>query len=341
MECRFLWVDSDNTSTAPFFVAITVLAICIALPGNILTAHIILHKHDLRNEPTYLLIASVCIADVLVASIVQPLFICTMLLGTRHYCSLDNVYYTSAWISAMASGVGVLPITLERYMYIVYPLKYTFYVTKKRAQVAITLLWVMSLAFGVLPLFWYDSLLNHSISLFIVLLISFLMVCSYSKIYSKVQNVVPVHQDSQTTGNKNVGRRRKNRLQGQATRTVFFVVLSFFLCWFPYLMISFIISLYNYDNTDSLTNFTRDSIMMKLYWGCLLVGYCNSAINVFIYGRKNSVLRREISNYFRKIVRRNQGDLITTAIAGTLRLYSRKESKRKKEMNSEERNSSI
>ena len=300
MGCEFLWVDANTTLASPIYVAITVVAICIALPGNLLTAMIIIQKRDLRNEPTYLLICSVCIADVLVASVVQPLFISTMLLGTRRYCILDNIYYVSAWISAMASGIGVLPITLERYVYIVYPLHYTFYVTKRRAQVVITILWCAAFLFGFLPLLWYDRLTNHSISLTIVLTISIFMIFAYRRIYSKVALVapdVPIPKRNNTSE-----RRRKSRIQGQATRTVFFIVLSFFICWFPYLLVSFIVALYNHDDTDSLENYTKGSVTMQLYWGCLLLGYCNSAVNVFIYGRKNSVLRRAISNYFRKIV---------------------------------------
>ena len=40
---------------------------------------------------------------------------------------------------------------------------------------------------------------------------------------------------------------------------------------------------------------------MRFYWGTLLLGYCNSSVNVFIYGRKNSVLRRAVGNFVRNI----------------------------------------
>jgi len=322
MGCEYLWVDGDNTYTSPIYVAITVVAICIALPGNLLTAMIIIQKRELRNEPTYLLICSVCIADVLVASVVQPLFISTMLLGTRRYCVLDNIYYVSAWISAMASGVGVLPITLERYFYIVYPLHYSFYVTKRRAQIVITILWCSAFLFGILPLLWNDRLTNHSISLAIVLTISLFMIFVYRRIYSKVTLVAP---EAPLPNRKNTTeRRRRIRIQGQATKTVFFIVLSFFVCWFPYLLVSFIVALHNRDDADSLENYTKDSTAMRLYWGFLLLGYCNSAVNVFIYGRKNSVLRRAISNYFRKLLHRRDDkteNSYLATLAATLNLY--------------------
>lgn len=297
MECTFLWVESDIKEAGLYFVILSLLAICISFPGNIMTAFIIFTKPELRNEPTYLLICSVCIADVLVATVVQPLFICTMLLGTRCYCYLDNVYYVFAWVSAIASGLGVLPITLERYIYILHPLHYTLYITKRRAQLVITILWLIALSFGVLPLFWYDRVLNHSMSIFIVVLVSSSMSYSYARIYSQARRIAPVQ-----TGTR--AKPRKRRIQRQATRTVFFIVLSFFICWFPYVFVSFLVAIRNRGNKRK-NYYESDSLAMYFYWGTLLLGYCNSSINVIIYGRKNSVLRRAIASYLRKLFNRS------------------------------------
>ena len=314
MECTFLWVDSDNSDTGPFYAIISVLAICISLPGNTLTALVIFTKPELRNEPTYLLICSVCFADVLVASVVQPLFICTMLLGTRRHCYLDNAYYVFAWVSAVASALGVLPITLERYIYILHPLRYNLYITKRRAQLAITLSWLIALSIGLLPLFWYDSVLNHSMSLFIVLLVSSSMFYSYARIYLQARrSIAPVQIIRAATAKKS----RKRRIQGQATRTVFFILISFFACWFPYVLVSFLIAVHNYRSNNINNNgggglrqnhYERDSLAMHFYWGTLLLGYCNSSVNVFIYGRKNSVLRRAVGNYLRKLFNINNNN---------------------------------
>ena len=327
MECTFIWVASNNSDTGPFYVFLSILAICISLPGNTLTALIIFTKPELRNEPTYLLICSVCIADVLVASVVQPLFMCTMLLGTRRYCYLDNAYYVFAWVSAIASGLGILPITLERYIYIMHPLHYSFYITKRRAQLAIMLLWSIALTFGLLPVFWYNSILNHSVSLFIVVLVSSSMFYSYARIYLQAhRSIAPVQIIRSATAKKS----RKRRIQGQATRTVFFIVLSFFVCWFPYVLVSFLVAVRNYGSninngsgssgsSSQMTYSGRNSLAMRFYWGTLLLGYCNSSVNVFIYGRKNSVLRRAVGNFVRNLFNCRQKDDNAADFADSIR----------------------
>ena len=48
-------------------------------------------------------------------------------------------------------------------------------------------------------------------------------------------------------------------------------------------------------------------------------GYCNSSVNVFIYGRKNSVLRRAVGNFVRNLFNCRQKDDNAADFADSIR----------------------
>ena len=108
-----------------------------------------------------------------------------------------------------------------------------------------------------------------------------------------------------------------------------FVVLAFFGCWYPWVIVSFMIALT--DFVPVLRAEGLNSVLMKLHWIFLGLGYCNSTLNVFIYGRKNSVLQKAVSKYLadkkipfisqcfcgkqveQKVIRYNEGNRLRAA----------------------------
>ncbi|XP_057294122.1 adrenocorticotropic hormone receptor-like [Hydractinia symbiolongicarpus] len=291
MSCVYIWPHVSGNFGQIALVILTCVAMTISIPGNILTGFIVIRNETLRNEPAYLLICSVCLADIIVSTITQPFFIATMLLGTRKSCNLDNTYFSFAWVSSVSSALGVITITFDRYLYIVHPLHYRTYMTQRRAIMMITVVWAIAIMFGTLPLLWHNSLVLHTITLVVLVVISVFMAYTYGRVYIKLRTTK--EPPTLNTASK----KRKLKSQNQATRTVLLVVLAFFGCWYPWSIISFVIALH--DAMPGLQSYAVNSYVLKLHWISLTFGYFNSALNVFIYSRKNTVLRSAIAKYLR------------------------------------------
>ena len=299
MGCMYMWPATPNEFGQYLIVAVTSLTILIAAPGNILTAIVVMRNISLRNEPAYILICSVCCADAIVAIVTQPLFVTTILLGSRFSCTIDHVFFAFAWLSSVSSTLGIVTITFDRYAYIVHPLHYQSIMTKQRAKYMIIVVWTTAVLFSVLPLLYHNRLILQTSVLGITSLIAVFMIVTYSKVYRQVVNSVdhpPVlaaahHQKVNLQKMKNA---LKQKSQNQATKTVLFVVLAFFGCWSPWVIISFLMALGEFVPRLKAMN------LVVMHWVFLGLGYSNSALNIFIYSRKNTVLQKAVSRFLVK-----------------------------------------
>lgn len=294
MFCRnFFYPEYNNNVGTIINIVLSVITMSISIPGNMITAVVILRTDALRSEATYLLICSMCVADILVSLLAQPLLITSMVLGTRASCYVDNVFFTFSWGMAMSSALGIITITVDRFIYINYPLRYRSIVTKGKAKVLILVVWIISTLFASVPLFWYHQLTLQSVTLAVLLSISAALVYTYSQISRKIHSAIII--TPATVANPV----QKHKSQRQATRTVLFIVLSFFVCWYPWVIVSFIFATQAKHSLDgSVTNYySSDSYMVALYWLFLVFGHSNSAFNVFIYSQKDKVLRSKISRF--------------------------------------------
>ena len=299
MGCRYMWPATPNEFGQYYIVAVTSFTILIAAPGNILTAIVVMRNITLRNEPAYILICSVCCADAIVAIVTQPLFMTTVLLGSRFSCTIDHVFFVFAWLSSVSSTLGIVTITFDRYAYIVHPLHYQSIMTKRRAKYMIIVVWTTAVLFSTLPLFYHNRLILQTSVLGITSLIAVFMIVTYSKVYRQVVNSadhppVLASQHQQKVDIQKMKNALKQKSQNQATKTVLFVVLAFFGCWSPWVIISFLMALGNFVPYLHKMNF------IALHWIFLGLGYSNSALNIFIYSRKNTVLQKAVSRFLIK-----------------------------------------
>ena len=92
-------VLSDD-SVRHILIAINIVSLLIAAPGNIITIVVIARVRRLRKQPTYILISSVCLADALVAAITQPMYIAILMLeSSDEHCTVYRIFFVIAWLS--------------------------------------------------------------------------------------------------------------------------------------------------------------------------------------------------------------------------------------------------
>lgn len=270
-------------------ICIHVLTMCISIPGNILVILIITNNRTLQEEAAYLLICSVSCADLLVAMVAQPLNITVLVMGIAIKPHLELFFYFSIWGFCGASAFGVVAITIDRCLYILYPMHYIVLLNRRRTIILIMIQWTCGIAYGVLPIIDIQrSLLPTAVSSVVTLVV---MTACMSIIYNKIYNTIRRLKQQQQDKEK---KRPIKRKQINATGTIALIVLAFFICWFPYITTNFI---------NAAMRFNSKSPIRGMYYWFLGLGCWNSALNVVIYGFKNNTLKKEAKKWlpFNKI----------------------------------------
>ena len=277
-------VLSDD-SVRNIVIAINILSLIIAGPGNIITISVIAKTRKLREQPTYLFIGSVCLADSLVSCITQPLYITTLLLESNdRYCVLYQLFFVFGWLSAFGSVIGLNMVTLDRYMYITFPLRYPEKMNRRRAITLIILTWMIAVLFAVIPVVWLNSTILHSL-LFAHNSVSCVLVFfTYQRIYKQVRFISSKHTC--------MAAHEDHAAQRQATKTVFIVVFFFVVCWGPWTVLSFMMSIKEQLVDDIGVSYHQKTFKIVQSM-TLTMGFMGSAVNVFIYTFKNKELKKE------------------------------------------------
>ena len=136
----------------------------IAMPCSILVIGNVV-KNRLFEQPTIVLCLNLLIITMLLCIIhIIPFPIVTSIAGEFIYgntdftrcivCSIDGAILVCLFI---AIGWSVVLISLDRLIYLCKPLSYPSIVTIKRIGVAISFVWIHSVAFSVPPLFGFGS----------------------------------------------------------------------------------------------------------------------------------------------------------------------------------------
>ena len=128
-----------------FSVVFKFIAMIIGVLGNII---VIIYTILLSKEKTATsyLVGNLAVADLLMCLIFYPIWIIEFLQTMLHidndqdlFCKLSR---STSWSLLFASVATLLAITVDRYLYIVKPLKYPLIVTKGRVFLAISGIWL-------------------------------------------------------------------------------------------------------------------------------------------------------------------------------------------------------
>ena len=141
----------ENTSTIldpmsskillPFLVVLKFIAMIIGVLGNITVIIYIILLREKRTATSYL-VGNLALADLLVCLTFYPIWIIEFIQTILNidsdqdlFCKLSR---STIWSLLFASVATLLAITVDRFLYIVKPLKYPLIVTKRRVFLAIS-----------------------------------------------------------------------------------------------------------------------------------------------------------------------------------------------------------
>nr|XP_061804075.1 alpha-1A adrenergic receptor-like [Nerophis lumbriciformis] len=131
--------------------------IVFGVVGNILVIlSVVCHRH-LRTV-THYFIVNLAVADLLLSSTVLPFSAIFEILERwvfgRVFC---NVWAAVDVLCCTASIMSLCVISVDRYIGVSYPLRYPAIMTKRRALLAVMLLWVLSVIISIGPLFGWKE----------------------------------------------------------------------------------------------------------------------------------------------------------------------------------------
>ena len=277
-DYELFWPETSIEFGVEALITMHILMMLISIPGNLLTIIVITTNKNLLDESAYLLICSVSVADLFVSIVAQPMNIVVLVTDTSRISKeFDLIFYFSIWGFCGASSFGIVFVTIDRYLYITYPMTYRYILSRKRTYLMIFIQWTCGLAFGAIPIIHIHK---YAYPTAIASLVTFIaMIGCMSVVYIRIYKNI-----------RNLKKHRGKRKQNNATITIALIVLAFFICWFPYIITNFI---------DQAGNFSSYSLIRAAYYWCLGLGCWNSALNVLIYSFKNATLNHEAKKLLR------------------------------------------
>ena len=135
-----------------------VLAFCI-VAINVLVVMLFVRKDYLRTKTNCFLV-SLALSDLMTGLLSIPLYLLCPVTYDYKVCITSAVFYRCVAVSTMAH---IQVVTLERYVAVMYPMRYYRMVTKRRVCCVIALVWVYSLLYSFIQLTWLD-LAHHNLT---------------------------------------------------------------------------------------------------------------------------------------------------------------------------------
>lgn len=265
-----------------FTSVINAISLVFAIVGNSIIVTVILRTTALRTCSN-LFLGNLVLSDLLVGTMVQPLFIIYKTgeaLG-KYSCVAHALFSTSAWLCAGVSFLTLTALNCERHIVIFAPLRYKTLVTPRSVLKMSLGIWLLSL-FLVSSRFYGLNNIAFYVTCCTIIAISFV---TFLVVSVRIHRVVQRHR-MQIAVNHQIREvkswQREAREAGHA-RNVAWVTLIFFACYLPTLMIMIAYTVIGY------------TVKLKTVylWSDTLV-FLNSSLNPAVYCWRNKGIRKAV-----------------------------------------------
>ena len=260
---------------------------------NVVTIYAIYKTSAIAKTLKTLLLSLAC-SDVAVGLFSQPLytfFLINWLRLDNPSCNAKQVRTISSTLFSGASFLGVVAVSVDRFLAVHLHLRYQELVTHKRVVVVVISKWLYS-AFISFMRFWglpgTQQLINS-----VALTLSFIVtLVVYIRIYFTVRrhkNQIHSMQVQEVAHSDEI----KNFIVLlKSTVSIFYVYLVFLICYLPFFICNAVIRIYG-----------SSTALKQFFFYSLTLMYLNSSLNPVIYCWKMRHVRQAIVNILRKMFR--------------------------------------
>ena len=258
---------------------------------NIVTIYA-LHKTSTMPNALKTLLLSLACSDVAVGLFSQPLYTFILINWLRldnPGCNTQQVRTISTILFSGASFLGVVAVSVDRFLAVHLHLRYQELVTHRRVVIVVIVIWVYN-AFLSLMILWGSlgtldvvGMINFAFSFIITLVV-------YIRIYQTVRRHKN-HIQSMQIRNEAQSEEIKNfTVLIKSTVGIFYVYLVFLICYLPYLICKAVLQIYG-----------PSIVLKKLYLYSLTFVYLNSSLNPVIYCWKMKHIRHAIIDILQRM----------------------------------------
>ena len=283
------WTIEDEKQLYPAYIANTAFnafSSCTAIMLNILSIHAI-RKTSSLPKPLQALFLSLAVSDLGVGLLAQPLYIAWMATENNRTCAMHSASFIITWFFAYASFLGILTITIDRFLAIHLHLRYQELVTHKRVVAVVIFVWVFSTFLSLIVLY----IATFTYWTLVTIISGLCFICTtviYCKMYFVVRrhtNQIQALQVHQAAQNSEMKWLRKSAI------STFYVYLVFLVCYLP-----------EYCSWVTSMLIRKPSITIErfvLYTWTLV--FLNSSLNPVVYCWKMRHIRHAIMDTLRNI----------------------------------------
>lgn len=251
------------------------------------------------------LIFSLALSDIMVAASVLPFDIVYWITFPRwplggYVCNLWNALF---FLFLTASVLNLTSVSIDRFLAVVYPLRYSIWMTPNLVKLMIVSVWLYSFGIAVIIFFLLDPPEDQTYSFNLnpifhgfllignVILPFIIMIILYSKIYIIAKRHARRAGVASSNANTSSPTRRTNSFARELklAKTLGIVVLCFVICWLPFEIINVIILV-----DEGVATCAVEIIDTVACW----LAYLHSSLNPLLYAFASSDFRRA----FRKLL---------------------------------------
>ena len=276
-----------STVAIVVFIPLSLLCGVMAIGGNLALLVALSKTSSFRSRVNCHFITSLAVADFFVGLTMTPLYICYVLALYPLWLIKIEAFL---WIvTVTATTYSLSAVSVDRFISVVFPLRYPQVVTDKRCKVVIYLIWTSAVIFG-FPRLVLDDVIKLeklwiSCSVATVAIPLLLMSVSYGKIF------LVVHKANSSVGDHDT-QPSNARLAGnkKAVLTIGIIVGFFVVTFIPTVVVYFML-LFENDPCKELQ-------LNNVWPWVALVSFFHSSFNPWVYGLRY----RELRNALKELV---------------------------------------
>ncbi|XP_006814962.1 galanin receptor 2a-like [Saccoglossus kowalevskii] len=273
---------------------VRILLSITGINGNLLVILVIRKIRPMRPVTKYY-ITSLAVADLLasVFFLPYPYGEVPSGIGGEILCRL---WYSDAilYYFFAASTYNLVLVTLERYWAIIYPVKHLTMFTEQKAKLSLTLLWILTLILEFFTVFLNDyqdgvCILEWPTGAALILLGIWIFLSEYALplvimfvAYYRILRYLRERNRSMQNGSQNGIASAFVRAKVHVVKMLYVVTVLFGLLWAP-----------NHI-THLLFTFGVQNPYEEAREVVILIGFCNSCVNPFVYGFSNPLFRKTL-----------------------------------------------